>query len=630
MSISPVLTAASSTQYKLIASDGNPGDNFGWAAAIDGNTLVVGAQGASGGGAVYVYVFNGSAWTQQAKLTFDDSPIPWPWFGSSIAINGDTIVVGAPLASNVFADAGAAYVFVRSGTTWTQQAKLIASNPQYGDRFGDAVAISGNTVVIGCGWKDSAYVFVRNGTSWTQQAELTASGAIAYFGNAVAIDGNTIIVGDSSPDVPGAAWVFVRSGTTWAQQQKLTASDGTSVINRFGSSVAIVGDTIIIGSWNSNDFKGAAYVFVRTGNSWTQEARLTASDGSLYDRFGISVAMYGNTVVVGAYLADVQGEDSGSAFIFTRNGTSWTECQKLSPGDGALEDNFGRSVGIYSDFVVVGSPAGSAVPNRLGSAYVFFIGAPTPVGDNVSVTPVDPNPVIPGKQTPVTVTFTQVTSPGETTVTSSGAGTPPPNGFKLGDPPVYYSIETTAGYSGPIHICIDYSNMSFGSEKDLKLFHWSSTTNSWQDVTDPGYPDLVHHIICGTITSFSLFGIFEPSYSFTGFLPPVENPPVMNTAKAGQTIPVKWQLPDGKGGYISDLGAVISITYQQVQCSNLSDALTSEVTATASGSSGLHYDATMNQFVYNWNTNKSMAGNCYVLTLKLNDGRQYQADFSLK
>ncbi len=249
----------------------------------------------------------------------------------------------------------------------------------------------------------------------------------------------------------------------------------------------------------------------------------------------------------------------------------------------------------------------------------------TPPGSNVTVKPVDPAT---GKS-PVTITFDNVTSPGTTSVTTSGAGTPPPSGFKLGDPPVYYSIETTAGYSGPIHICINYSGISYGSEKNLKLFHWSSTTNSWQNVTDPGYPDLVHHIICGTVTSFSLFGIFEPSYNFTGFLPPVENPPVMNAAKAGSTVPVKWQLTDGNGGYISDLSVVTGIELQGVPCSGGTASNVIEEAMT-SGSSGLHYDATANQFIYTLKTEKSMAGNCYLLTLTLYGFNEYEAYFELK
>jgi hypothetical protein len=147
---------------------------------------------------------------------------------------------------------------------------------------------------------------------------------------------------------------------------------------------------------------------------------------------------------------------------------------------------------------------------------------------------------------------------------------------------------------------------------------------------DKGYPDMVNDVICGTVASLSLFGVFEPSHSFTEFLPPPENPLLMNAAKAGQTIPVKWQLMDSGGSYISDLGAVTSITFQKVQCSDVSTGLTNEVPAPETGSCGLCYDAAANQFVYSWKTEKSMAGNCYLLTLTLYEFSKYEANLELK
>jgi hypothetical protein len=174
----------------------------------------------------------------------------------------------------------------------------------------------------------------------------------------------------------------------------------------------------------------------------------------------------------------------------------------------------------------------------------------TSVGSNVYV--IVGNPYFPADS--IVMWFGTVTSEGNTTVTPSGTGTPPPQGFKLGNPPVYYNIETTASYTGPIRICMMYSGIAYSNEAKLKLFHRTST--GWQDVTDPGYPDTAYKTICGTVNSLSVFAMFEPSYGFAGFLPPLENPPVVNTAGAGRTIPVKWQLVDGSGSYINDLAAV--------------------------------------------------------------------------
>lgn len=264
-----------------------------------------------------------------------------------------------------------------------------------------------------------------------------------------------------------------------------------------------------------------------------------------------------------------------------------------------------------------------------GNDYEIFLATPytnnTPEGDTVIVEPVDPNPVV-GDGTEVTVTFATVNTGGETTVTSSGTGTPPPEGFKLGTPPVYYSIETTADYEPPIQICIDYSSIIYGNEDTLKLSH--QTASGWEDTTDPGYPDTPNKIICGTVDSLSEFAILEADYEFVGFLSPLENPPVVNTANAGRTLPVKFQLIGDDGYFRSDLDAVTNIQYQETSCGG---SLENPVYETdTSGSSGLRYDMDANQFIYTWKTEKEMAGKCYRLILELYTFDQYVVDFELK
>src|SRR6266498_72825 len=261
--------------------------------------------------------------SQEAKLTARDAA-SGDIFGFSVAVTGDTVVVGAS-GDNMLA--GSAYVFVRSGTGWSQQAKLTASDAASGDRFGDAVGISGNTVVVGASDAasdaGSAYVFVRSGTSWSQQAMLTASDAAVFdlFGRALAVSGDTAVVGaisddtDAGPDA-GSAYVFVRSGTGWSQQAKLTASDAASG-DRFGDAVGISGDTAVVGAQFGDTIAGSAYVFVRSGTSWSQQAKLTASDAAAFDFFGAAVAISGDTVVVGALADDTDaGSNAGSAYVF--------------------------------------------------------------------------------------------------------------------------------------------------------------------------------------------------------------------------------------------------------------------------------------------------------------------------
>jgi hypothetical protein len=308
--------------------------------------------------------------------------------------------------------------------------------------------------------------------------------------------------------------------------------------------------------------------------------------------------------------------------VFTRSGDSWTQQAKLVASDGAADDYFGRSVALAGDTAVVGAWGvdGVGAYSNSGAAYVFSL-ANTPTGGDVTVQPVDPN----SGTSPVTVTYGNVTGSGETTVTSSGTGTPPPQGFKLGNPPVYFTIETTAEYDGEIQVCIDYGDggiaISYGNEANLRLFH--ETATGWENATDPGYPDTENHIICGTVTSLSLFAGFE-AYTFTGFLPPLENLPTLNTAKAGQTVPVKWQITDGGGYYFSDLGAVTGLWYQPTPCAGAVENVVSE--ADTSGNSGLHYDSISNQFVFAWKTDKSMAGNCFAFILELYGSGTHEAD----
>ena len=243
----------------------------------------------------------------------------------TLALSGDTVVAGAhghPNGDNF----GAAYVFVRSGTTWSQQAKLLPADGEIGDFFGVSVDVSGHTAVVGATVDDnhagSAYVFVRSGTVWSQQAKLLGSGTTSHFGLSVAVSGDTAVVGGGDDDEvggSGAAWVFVRDGTSWSQQAKMLPSDGAQG-DQFGGRLAVSGDTAVVGASQDDDQgedSGSAYVFRRSGTSWCQQAKLLASDGAQGDWFGAwSVAVSGSPAVVAADLDDDRGENSGSAYVF--------------------------------------------------------------------------------------------------------------------------------------------------------------------------------------------------------------------------------------------------------------------------------------------------------------------------
>ena len=443
LTIDPVVQQAYLKASNSGVSSSN--DFFGLSVAVSGDTVVVGAYledssatGVNGNqadnsaidsGAAYVFVRSGGVWSQQAYLKASNTGA-FDNFGWSVAISGDTVVVGAfgeasnatgvngNQADNSAGESGAAYVFVRSGGAWSQQAYLKASNTEAGDYFGRSVAVSGDTVVVGALFEDSeatgvngnqldnsalqsgaAYVFVRTGIVWSQQAYCKASntGSADVFGTSVAVSGDTVVVGavseksnatgvngnqaDNSAADSGAAYAFVRSGGVWSQQAYLKASN-TGAFDNFGWSVAVSGNTVVVGAHgedsnatgvngnqanNSSSFSGAAYVFVRTGASWSQPAYLKASNTGSSDQFGRSVAVSGDTVVVGANGEDssatgVNGNqasngasESGAAYVFVRSGSDWSQQAYLKASNPGDFDYFGYSVAVSGDTVVVGA-----------------------------------------------------------------------------------------------------------------------------------------------------------------------------------------------------------------------------------------------------------------------------------
>ena len=443
-----------SQQAYLKASNTGKNDFFD-AVAISGDTVIVGAPfedskatGVDGkqnddslfnSGAAYIFTRSGGKWTQQAYLKASDASKK-AQFGLSVAVSGDTAVVGAFGAGS---QAGAAYVFTRVGTKWTEQTILKASNPAAGSLFGYSVAVSGETVVVGAFGDPSnatgvggsqtdksmvqagaAYVFTRSGTAWAQQAYLKASNTDRgdLFGISVAILGDTVVVGaagedsggggkqaDNEADQAGAAYVFSRTGTAWKQQAYLKASNAGSG-DMFGRAVAISPDTVVIGanqeSSNSNAINGnqadnsaaqagAAYVFARRNKSWRQQAYLKAGNSRAGDQFGFSVAAAGDIVVVGAYgessRANGVGGDSsdksaamaGAAYVFLRSGATWKRQTYLKASKSEAGDLFGYAVAAAGDTAIISAagedsnatgvngPQGDNSFTNAGAAYVF-------------------------------------------------------------------------------------------------------------------------------------------------------------------------------------------------------------------------------------------------------------------
>jgi hypothetical protein len=361
-----------------VASDREVGDQFGYSVAINGNYAVVGAPSDNVGantnqGCAYIFFRTGSVWTEQAKLLASDGAAN-DNFGYSVSINGNYVVIGSILDDSPLSNAGSAYVFIRSGTTWTEQAKLVASNPAVGDHFGCSVSLSGIYAAIGARDDDintdtdegSAYIFSRSGTTWSQQDNVIAPfGANGdAFGNCVAINGDYLIVGANLDDVggvsnAGSAHIFLRSGNNWGYQDELLA-ESPLADDHFGEAVSISGDYAVAGlPYNPVYNGGRAYVFHRAGAVWSFETLLVANthDFSVpVNQFGISVCIDGDYVIIGAnHTSSPDVIRKGAAYVFKRDGDEWLMMRKIEDMPGAFSDNMGAAVGISGLNCIAGS-----------------------------------------------------------------------------------------------------------------------------------------------------------------------------------------------------------------------------------------------------------------------------------
>ena len=314
---------------------------------------------------------------QVAELAPPGAPA-YDWFGNSVAVSGNTIVVGAPAVAGASSGFGRAYVFTRASAGWHESAELMGSASMAHDWFGDAVAISGGTIVVGAPSVSvqtpglgRAYVFTRTGTGWHQSGELAGNGTTPgdLFGVSVAVSGRTVVVGaPSHASKAGAAYVFTNAGGQW-QGQELKGSD-TVAKDDFGDSVAISGSTIVVGAFDHASEAGRAYVFTKSSAGWRQSAELVGSDTVAGDGFGVSVAISGETVAVGSGLA---ATDAGRGYLFTKGTTGWHQAAELVGSGIVAGDDFGDSVAVSGSTVVVGTFA-----HALGAARAYlFVKRPT-------------------------------------------------------------------------------------------------------------------------------------------------------------------------------------------------------------------------------------------------------------
>ena len=412
----------------LLASDGLRGDHFGYSLAVDGDTAVIGAyqddaydddddqnNDILNSGSAYVFTRDPDSgmWGQAAKLTASLAAAN-DEFGYSVAVDGDTIVVGARQDET---RNGAAYVFTKPVGGWngeiTETVKLTAYQGAADDEFGISVAVDRNTILVGAHQNDAdtnnadtnsnegaAYIFTKFGDVWgnapasvshrVETAKLIAADAAAgdEFGISVAVDGNTAVIGARQNDAGnGTAYVFTKVSGVWSQKAKLTASDGAAD-DEFGYSVAVDGDTVVVGAHrdDANDDddiddneitdSGSAYVFTKPYTGWadsSEKAKLTASDGAANDEFGYSVAVDSDTLVVGAYQDDDNGDDSGSVYNFTRNANVWSQKTKLTGPSRGRGDWLGHSVAVVGNTVIAGADQSNISGPGSGAVYLWTV-----------------------------------------------------------------------------------------------------------------------------------------------------------------------------------------------------------------------------------------------------------------
>ncbi len=382
------------------------GARFGKAVATDGNLAVIGAenQGASGPfifdghGAAFVMRMAASGWADEATLLDEVSSLP-TGFGAAVAVSGSGILVGAPFDRDLAPAAGAVHVFAFDGSTWVREAKLFADDGRRDDNFGTSVAMDGDLAVVGAPQNTLtgpgfAYVFRRVDGLWNQEAKLLASdgGADDAFGISVAVRGDTIVVGawnhlnnaQSVPDGEGAAYIFRFNGDSWVQTNKLSPSDvPAGQRDRFGRSVALdeTGAVLAVGTsaitFGPPGPVGSLYVFRDNGKDWPLEAKLGPADGTdIRD----AVAISGDTIIAGSWRAWTTGEDcpnfdvcySGAAFVFSRTDKDgWTQKSMLVPTDIARGDAFGWAVAISGGDAIIGSWRNGDAGIDAGAAYAY-------------------------------------------------------------------------------------------------------------------------------------------------------------------------------------------------------------------------------------------------------------------
>ena len=469
------------TQTKLLAADAAQYNYFGLSVAFRGDTAIVGAYGKSdlvrNAGAAYAFTRNAGSWTQQARLGIS-SPLIDAYLGATVATNGSYTAAGAPYASVGAQNDGVVYLF--SNATWQQQTILLPNDPDSLSQFGNALAINDNTLFVGAPMHDSfgvnagaVYVFTFDGVSWVQQQKLigvdTAPGD--RFGSALALNDGWLAVSaplHSSPGSPGGAvYLFEFDGVSWVQRYKVGAPD-TIAGDRFGSAIALDDGWLAVGvplHRFVGSASGAVYLFEFNGTAWVQRQKFVASDTAGSDQFGSALALENRRLVVGAPLHNSNGPASGAVYIFERATTTWIERAKLIGSDTNAGDRLGGSISIDGNTILVGAYGDTAAGPATGAAYVFVevTGPGLTTTPSIIVTPTEtstpsatpsntPSPTFTSTPSPTpsaTPTFTSTPSPTPSATPSNTPSATPSN-----TPTATATVPPGTGTPRPILACV--------------------------------------------------------------------------------------------------------------------------------------------------------------------------------
>lgn len=402
ITIDPVFATLQEKVGPTVIGDGMPAAFFGWSVDISGTTAVVGAPGddtplGTDSGSAYVFQLNKGVWLRQAKLLASDGEMN-DLFGSSVGISGNTIVVGSPFDDTTMgSDSGSAHVFIRDPrfTRWNQIQKILPNDAAMEDQFGGSVAIEGQTILVGAKSADTsggmhagaAYVFTRGklpASAWSQQAKLIAQdGAINdNFGTSLTLFKNMALIGAPGDDTmaggadAGSAYVFLRTGTNWTQQAKLEM-EGAASSNYFGLSVALSKDTAVIGVPGFDDFttnQGCAVVFKLAKGQWKQATQLARTPAAEDDFMGQSVAISGSIIGVGAPGAPsgMSNPNRGAVYTYKLNRGVWTPLWALQPPIAGPQASCGYAVAMDRNILIAGAPyEDTAAGTGAGGAYLY-------------------------------------------------------------------------------------------------------------------------------------------------------------------------------------------------------------------------------------------------------------------